>query len=161
VSKVVKAALCLLVLAALSPGCGGGDSDEGPSRLDTVGEPPAAAERGPADGSVVVLRSGDRCDPQDYAAATRLPPDLDCDDQTGKIVAAGGGCERGTVVSALASHLTCSGGRWVRIDPAAGAGQVIVPEGGARVPLDLPQEGEPCVPGQPLPPGHVCERPGD
>ena len=152
----MRRTIVLLLALVIAAGCGGdGDDDEATTA--------ATASTGPtAEGAVAVTADdipapGDPCDGNDYGEAVEWPPNLDCDDEAGEVVAAGQKCTRYVEITTLAQKLECETGqkrgrgKWIIYDPSA-------PDtANPSVPIKPVQEGDPCVPGPELPPGYVCE----
>jgi hypothetical protein len=160
----VRAAFCVAALIAVT-GCGGDDSSPDGTTNEIPGAGVTSEEEAQAPeeiGVPVGTATGDPCDVTDVEAAEALVPIFDCDPRTEKIVSEGLSC-KGPTRTGVGGILECDSSRtcggsshWARV--------------GKRWPCELgkPQpspgitppptgEGDPCVPGQPVPPGFKCE----
>ena len=159
IGQIIAATVCLVAVLAVA-GCGSDDSSsESASTLPT----PAVNPEVPEDVGVPVgTATGDPCDATDVEAAEALAPVFDCDPQTEKLVSEGMVCNGPTRTGAggvleCDSSRTCGGSSHWAQEGKRWPCELGKPQPSPGITPPPTGEGDPCVPGQPLPPGFKCK----
>ena len=142
-------------------GCGEEDSssDEETAGSTVIEEPEAPEDVGVPVGT----GTGDPCDATDAEAAGSLGiVGFDCDPRTEKVVTAGMACEGPTRTGvggllACDASRTCGGSSHWALEGERAPCSLGKPQPSPGITPPPTGEGDPCVPGQPVPPGFKCE----